>query len=434
MRVRETIENPIVRHAAVAAIEVLGFVAATTVLNHRQETHRSLKLKPGVERVARGVMRMTGVEPAVWASVHTVHHGVTDANMVPIIELADYLEFRDQNPDIDAPPLPETFAGLDPVAELTPDDVRNIGGLAMQKVEGRYEKPTSYTAEDEDRLLDPETPRYFYPERPSLLQKLRRRRRKQTEEEEQPQADIHRLSAELRDPHSPPLHRNGTRGVLLENVPLYGDAARWFADEKNRPDHLKKSESDESGHPSKRWMLGFVAGNIVLAGLMRGGRKPRDLVKHAAIGTATALTAYQGLKAGGDVTNAFGHGGKYPIRSAITNNIEVRDDGTYPSNAPVLSLPTLDEVGGQYYHHLHPEWVAYTPKAYGSERSWRRFVQAPFGSMLMALADRGIGMENGPGFDTRPGELRPDVPSEAVLELQQARIRTLESKQKQPGN
>src|SRR5882757_9279158 len=148
MRVRE-VAGP----AARAVAETLAFVGATTVLNHRQETHQSLALSPQTDRVARNIMRMTGVEPAVWASVHTVHHSVTDANFVPIIETADFLEYLDNNPSVQAPAIPETFTGLDPGAALTSQEVKFIAALARKSVENRYKKPTSYSKEHMDRLL-----------------------------------------------------------------------------------------------------------------------------------------------------------------------------------------------------------------------------------------------------------------------------------------
>lgn len=419
--VAETIQNPLFRSAAVTTAEALGIVAFTTMYNHRELTHDSIKLRPALRSIARTAMRAIGMNPYVWASVHTVHHATPDANLVPIIETADYLEWRASNPSVIAPPVPETFVSLDPVAALSPEQVKDIGGAARQLVEDRYDAPSNYSMEDTVRLLDPSAPRYFYDERPGFLRRKFSKSKVAPEQKAPDERSLAYLTPELRDPHSPALHRKGVRGVMYDNVQLYSQAGEYFRNNANRPAHLQQEASDKIGEYPKWGQRALIVGNIAIAGAIFSGVSPVELGGHVLAGHVMTGLMATGLRFGGNLTNSFGHGGKRPWWSFIHNKLLAKEDGTFATNAKSIGqIFSLDEVGGQGDHHDKPGRIAYS-----SRRGAKKLRDAPFGSILEFLSRRKLGMSQGSGFGLGPNERRPDEPTEAWVKLQEARILTM---------
>ena len=144
-----------------------------------------------------------------WAAVHGVHHSTSDANFIPIIEQADFIEWVENHPELaKLNELPKIYPNLDSVADLTREDVLAIGGAARKLVEDQYDPPTSYTKKHTNRLLDTIQPRYFYAPRRNFIQRLKDKRAGVVPiVEPPPPQSIHSLAHKLRDPHSPALHK-----------------------------------------------------------------------------------------------------------------------------------------------------------------------------------------------------------------------------------
>lgn len=366
-----------------------------------------------------------GVNPRVWAGPHEVHHRIPDANLLPIIETADYLEYRANHPEIKHPPIHELFEGLDPVAILTPIEIRAIGAAARTLVEGRYDAPTSYSKKEARRLLDPKTPRYFYSDPPKFFDRLRDRQKPEVLKPQTEDRSLKRLTPELRDPYSPALHPDGVRGILKDNVACYKVAAEYYKDPANRPERLRQERSNSILNKPGVGPTVFIAANILLAQIVFRKHENMTPWKRALLGSAMAGAAMAGLVAGGNITNSIGHGGDNPFKALFGKNgskAKPKIDGTFETNAELLSLPTCDEVGGQEWHHNHPEYIAYS-----GQTGLKKIRQAPFGSMLDFMARHNILMKPGKNFGLKPGEPRPDEPCEAVRMLQMARVRTMKS-------
>lgn len=423
--IAEAIQNPLVRSAAVVAAESLGIVAFTTTYNHRELTHDSLRLRPVLRGMARTAMRAIGMNPNIWASVHTVHHAMPDVNFAPIIETADFLEHLEKNPNMVNQPVPEAFYSLDPVAVLSPGEIKDVGDSARKLVEGRYDVPISYSNEEVSRLLDPVTPRYLYQERPGFLSRLFARNNPNPDEPALNKRNLEYLVPELRDPHSPALHRQGVRGLLFDNVALYAQAGEYFKNNAHRPVHLRQEVADHIAEHPKWGQRTLIIGNIAVAGAIFGGLTPLALAGHVLTGHIMTGAMASVLRLGGNLTNSFGHGGKRPIWSFLFNkgNPLVKADGTFATNAKSFSPLTLDEVGGQGPHHQYPGKIAYSVK-----KGFKKLAEAPFGTLLESLAKRDIGLSPGKGFELKPGEQRPDEPVEAAIKLYDARIRTMAGK------
>ncbi|MGH7240155.1 MAG: hypothetical protein ACREHG_08870, partial [Candidatus Saccharimonadales bacterium] len=404
MNSRELIQNPFIKDVALTAAEGLGLVAITTIYNHRELTHESVETKTALHLISEAAMFSIGQNPKMWAEVHKKHHRFSDANLAPILEMADYIEWRQANPERQHPPLPSLFANLDPGAELGLEDIRTIGDAARPLVKDSYDAPESYSLEEELRLLDTKQPRYFYPHKLGLRERL---------EDKAPAIivpearTITAITPELRDPHSPILHENGVLGIFKDNMALY-----------------KKQAAHEQKRLPKRFGMGVAPlfiGNIALQVLGANEFTPANVIRRAAVGSAVAGAIAGVLVFGGNLTNSAGHPGNNLLEAVLRNNIVPNPDGTYSYNAKWLSLPTFDEVGGQDDHHQRPGDIAYT-----SAHGIRKAMSAPFGSLLEAMADRDILLRHGKQFGQRdnpdPSFMRPDEPHKAVVLLQQARV------------
>jgi hypothetical protein len=411
---------------------------ATTVYEHRQLTHDSVKLKPVPKMLSRLILMGTGVKPRIWADVHRTHHSYTDVNMGPILETADFLEWAATNPDRISPDdLPETFpiSTLDPAAELSLDDVRKIGGATRELVKDRYVAPLDYSEDDVVRLLDTSTPRFQYEDKPRRFGKSGRKR---TTPEPIPEGSVHNLFPELRDPHSPPLHKGGILGILHENVFRYQELAKYHEgnhdDKSTVSTHADKLDEALFDKPAVG-LIGIFAGNIALQVALNKDRSAGGIARSGLKGSLVALGAISFSIWGGKVTNAFGHAGQDIVQGLREGKPRVMQDGTYASDFPLLSPPTLDEVGGQKEHHERP-WA----RAYTHETGWKGFKQAPFGTLVDYMARKGVLWDKGDQFGhpeveevTRynredidyDGYIRPDSPTLAVRLLEDARARTI---------
>ncbi len=424
-RLQEVLQHPATESLALAAGQAALLVAAVVAGPHRNDTHRSIELGGVAESYVDTVMWLTGQNKEVWATVHRDHHSDTDANFLPIIKTADYLEWRDARPEITEPPIPEVFTSLDPAAALTPSQVKSIGATAREPIIDRYSAPESYAEDTAVALLEPTLPRYLYPTNKGWLRKVLGTWYGISEYRVDPESDIDKLAVELRDHHSPALDKDGVPGILLGGVSRYRDPpAAYYKDASKRPEDLRKT-GGEAGDPApKMGIVTLVAGNIALTAALHGGRQPKDIARHVIVGGATAGVAAVGLLFGGNFINSFGHVGASLWRALRSGKPEVKPDGTYSTETlELLKLATLDEVN-QDRHHKHPEEYVYADPALTGRKKVRA---APFGSLLDVFVKRGWGLYPGKGFDLKPGERRPDMPSRALEQLVAARVQTIKS-------
>jgi hypothetical protein len=402
----------------------IGGVMGITAYDHRDLTHGSLKVNKFLKKAFDFEKRTLGIGDAtIWASVHRIHHSITDVSLLPFYEISRATKWVEDNPDKAAGiTIPESFAKLDPfVIDFTRDEVMKIGDMAEGLVKDRlgeaYETKADYTVEKVKELLnpDPEIARYFYS-----------KNKKHKGEWEQDQiAEIL-----LTDPHSPALidRENGVRGIALKNVPLYRHAAKLFFD---RPDLKPKDLQSEDGKNNEESKLDIVAGvALPAAGVLfrRGEYKPKDFAIAAVAGSAIYGFRAATEIVGGNVTNSLGHAGVFDLsrltQAAFRKNYEftLNKDGSLATDTrhagfwgKVLGIVTLDEVGGQQVHHAYPNKVAYT-----MEEGLKGFAEAPWGTTLEKIADSKLPfIERGDNFGGGP---RPDVPHDAVIAIQNIRM------------
>ncbi len=405
----EILRSPWVQLGAMTLVPLLK----TTILDHREATHRSLT--PG--KVVRGALEVAGApftDTSRWAAVHMDHHSCTDANLVPSVEIADLVDWLDTHPDVAARyAVPETFYGLDPgLPEMSRDEVLQLGKLSKQLVEELYVPQADYDDATIVRILYSREPRYFY-EAP------------RGNTDAVPVLDdapsLHDIRYKLRDPHSPALHPMGIAGIAMFNYGLYDDAVTFH----NRnpqlvADHLQRTPRQEFIERNKKniRLWGLLGGSALVRVLLDRPKSASGVAASAAKGVAIASAATAGLFAGSQLVNSYGHAGdlelpkKQLLKNFFTGRVELKENGSYASKLPVANIPTLDEVGGQDVHHEYPEKIAYT-----NQTGWRKVKEAPYGSLLEFLAKHKIGMREGPGYEGR----RPDVPSEAIEYLMELR-------------
>lgn len=403
--------------AAVAGVTAgLIGVAGITMRDHRELTHRSLELHPLLHIVLDAEQRSLGIKgPEVWAAVHRIHHNMTDATLKPFLDIHRAIQAADGF----GMEVPDTFAHLDPfVSSFSRDEVQVIGAYAEKEVHARlgktYQRQRYTDREKIQTLLHPTEPQYYYPD-------YDKHSGEYTQDEKE------RIL--LTDPHSPALVRqeNGVQGIAKSNIGLYSRAADLFRkNEELRPDDLPVTEKErKSSIPAV--VAGFLVPSVAVL-LARGQYQPKDVAKAAVVGSAI-----NGLRTGveligGNVTNSLGHGGDMADslgRAALERGykIKLNPDGTLSTDTrnigfigKALSYLTFDEVGGQDVHHKHPEKIAYT-----METGMKALKEAPWGSFLEWLAHN----EHMPLI--KPGEgfrgIRPDLPHEGVVIIQQARAR-----------
>ncbi len=433
------LKNPYLEAAVIGAVTAVGVVGGITIKAHREDSHESLFLDSRAQALANVALWLSGTVPAVWADVHTgPHHQMRDANIASILETGDYLKWREDNPDVESPPIPEQFSNLDPVADLSTDDIKVLSALAREiqtrkgPIKDLYITPGGYSREEAIRLLDTEKPRYQYEAKPSkdIPKKL----------------SFDSVSHLLRDPTSPALHKNGFFGVLLGGIGLYRRAAQVFARERDATnDYDLSTWSKRLNVNYRKWGPGFLfAANIgARIGLeAANGNLNKKTAKTAiATGTASALITSGTLLAGSNIVNSAGHINVKKVTSFLGKRDLIgaknellkpsakEADGTFTNDADGvgLGLFTQDEAARQDQHHKWPWRVAFTNKT-----GFLKIREAPYGSALDFLAKHRLaGLRTGKQFGEKSNpegydkSKRPDMPAEAVLLLEAFRVRTM---------
>ena len=407
--------------AALTGAAAFASLAKTAVVDHRIWTHHSLafqnELVDKAARVAGGHLTDT----KRWAAVHRIHHSTPDADLINFVEFADYLDWL-MLPYADNsghPDIPDEIHGLDPaIPTIDTLSAYEIGSLARDQVGGLYLPDRYYTPASGERILNSKDPRYFYEDK----RQMKHDRKNPVRFDPDNPPSLHRIRFLLRDPHSPPLHRMGVPGVLIYNVPLYGYAESNFEDPAFRPDDLQPDETDVWIRENRTKLRAAYVGGMAVAGMLlsRPG-PPEKALAGALAGTAASGAAVLALIAGGNITNGLGHAGdleQLTLREFLAGKVYPKADGTYACDDKRLSPATLDEVGGQRIHHDDPGRIAYSLRE-GIEK----FMDAPFGTFLEFLVSNGILLKPGDQFEGM--ERRPDMPSEAVVKLQEYRAQKL---------
>lgn len=418
--------------AAGLALGVPG-VAGVTALHHRALTHGSLEINPFLEAAINAEMKLYSPEPRIWAAVHRVHHSVPDAALDPFLDIAQVIKWKQANPDkAQEVTIPDSFPYLDPFVDaFSLSDVVEIGyhaeNIMRDRLGGSYEPPSSYTKEELQAILNPTEPMYFYRRGPKHVGDYTQR-------------EI--AECLLGDPHSPvripPPEQNGVRGVLEYNVQLYSRVSHLFRD---RPDLMPKDLQNIDGSISRNRSFEDVARGVMLPAVLtliaKGKYKPEDFAKAAFTGGAIYAIKLGLHIFGGNITNSLGHAGVMTSERFI-NAIFGKEykpvlnpDGTVSTDSVnsgvlgrLISIFTGDEVGGQKEHHLGPGKIAYT-----SQEGIRAWMEAPWGRFLSFLArSRYFPLINeGPGFDLKEGEIRPDEPNPGVLIIHRNRVRQMQA-------
>lgn len=404
--------------AALTGAAAFYSLSRTAIEDHRIWTHRSLAFKDERAEKAYRVAGSHLTDTKRWAAVHRIHHRTPDANLVNFIEYADYVDWHQGQTTLSEgqAELPDALYGYDPAAEMIDaDTVYEIGSLARDLVGGLYQPPEDYTAEDAKRILYDQSPKYFYED----AEEMKYDRQNPVKFDPANPPTLHQIRFLLRDPHSPALHRRGIPGILRSNVPLYGYVEHNFEDAVFRPADLQPDEIDNWTRQNRSKLRYAYVGGMVLGGVLLGGRGSKEkMATQAVLGAAASGLAVMGLIAGGNITNSIGHGGdlkKLTVSDFLAGKVYPKADGTYENDYHRgLGPATLDEVGGQKVHHQHPDAIAYS-----LETGLDKVREAPFGTFLESLADRGIIFKRGDNFEAM--ESRPDMPSSAVLRLQEYR-------------
>ena len=399
-------------------------VALVTLVHHRQDTHRSVKVHSWVEAVTDLIMKIYSPDRTDWDATHRGHHFNRDVTLYPQYRITQAIDWIRAKPNrAQGIKIPDDYKHLDRfVPSFSKEDVLEIGHIGEQIVKdclgGAYQPPESYKLEDLQSILNPTEPQYFY------SKSLKEHKGKYSQEEI--------AEVLLGDPHSPARMsgRNGVREVLLGNVGLYRASAHLFRDMPElKPKDLQLGK--EVDHRKAR-IRGFIEGSLVAAaGVLRARNKyePKDFLKALLAGT-TINTVALGLHiSGGNITNSLGHAGVTTPEGflqaigAKEYKLVLNPDGTVSTDSVsggilgrLVSWLTFDEVGGQKVHHLHPEQIAFT-----SQKGLKAWLEAPWGMTLRTLAHSKYFplIEPGEGFE---GEVRPDMPNQGVKIIELRRV------------
>lgn len=286
-----------------------------------------------------------------------------------------------------------------------------LGDLARTLVDGRFKPQDHYSDDEIDRILFGSEARYLY-EAP--------KGDKTAVRPVDDEATLWDLRYLLRDSHSPALHPDGMRGIALHNRKLYEDTVRFF--EQNPqfmpPDIVSTPREAWIEDHKKQVRFGLVGASIVARVVAEQPRTAKEYGASAVRGAAVAGIATLALIAGSNIVNSLGHGGEVKLASRqcwnylLSGEVRMKKNGTYTTNNRLLSPPTLGEVGGQFEHHEDPSLIVYT-----HETGLKKFAIDPFGATTELMARHNMGISKGEGFEGR----RPDMPSDAVLFLEQLR-------------
>lgn len=388
----------------------------TAVGDHREFTHGSTayrnKLLGQFTILAGGHL----TDRRRWASSHRIHHATADANLLPFVLLADYVDFihdpfakNSGHPDI-----PDFVYGYDPaVNAINFNTAYEIGSLARELVEGKYQPKTEFSPIEGVAILESPSDKFWY----ESDAEMKRDRQNPIKYDPDNPPSLNQIRFLLRDPHSPALDKRGIPGILRTNVSKYAFVERNFEDPFFRDEDLQPDDIERWVRQNRSKLRYAYVGGMALAGVIRGGGgSPAKMLGNALTGATASGAGVGMLIAGGNITNSFGHAGDWKqltLETFMDGKVYPKPDGTYSSNSKLLSGPTLDEVGAQEVHHRKPWLIAYTEKL-----GLAGILEAPFGKFLETMVKLGIVFEEGHQFDGGP---RPDLPSEAVLLLEDYR-------------
>ncbi|MBP6037769.1 MAG: hypothetical protein KA604_00330 [Candidatus Saccharimonas sp.] len=401
--------NPLVESGIIAGIATIH----TAWMDHRQATHRSIQLHEPLN-TGLNIAGSPFTTTKYWAGVHLDHHSTPDINLYPAVRLANLAAWLSGHREYDEQfPLPEKVWGLDPaIPYLNTKKAIEIGEQASTLVEGSYVPPKDYSDADINEMLYSRHPKYFYEKDKGDSAAV------PTVQDET--ASLWDRRFELRDPHSPALHKLGIIGILRYNRPLYEDDVAYYTQNRDRlPEHLQLSDLEEylAAH-KKQTRLALVGGAATYAMLIRDNKNLFDYLRSGVYGALATGIGAGILIVAGKMVNGLGHGGAADFMSRqflydLKHNIvRVKPNGTYTTNNALLSPATLGEVGGQFEHHEDPRSIAYT-----HEKGLKKFVVDPYGTTTEFMARHNIAMSVGPGFEGR----RPDLPSDAALMVEAER-------------
>jgi hypothetical protein len=223
------------------------------------------------------------------------------------------------------------------------------------------------------------------------------------------------------------------QGVAITGVNLYQSTANMFraipllkSADLQRPDDELSQEERKNG--KRNAVIGGFAVNAGLVFLANHDFTARGAAR--AVLEGSAINGIRGAVeiTGGNFTNSAGHMGD-PVQTEIAQaflnrkyEIKLKEDGTISTStlgkgplAAVARIITLDEVGGQEFHHKHPGAIKYTDK--DGVDAW---IEAPWGSFIEMLAksENVSFISEGKAFNGGP---REDVINSAVQTIQDNR-------------
>lgn len=446
------------RGTMIGAIAVGAGVAMTigesVVVNaHGDRSHRANGQAPWLRKFNDYVLSFVGMTAREWTSAHVnavesgneyeglMHHGMTDANIFPATKIEEYLRATEADPEKYAgfPTLPENqlIPNLDPSAQFTREEVREIGSFGMgvlSSVMGEDYKPqTDFTREEAEQIMDTTHPRYWYDQT-----------ERHDPDEPYTQDEIAKIL--LADPYSPALEplddgiNNGPRGTHKNNTLRFYVAADMY---ERHPEYQAPfiREIETVGFKSKKLPLAYIAGSIAAFAALdaaSNGLTAESVATGAASGALFAGGIGMGLPGeGARWVNALGHAGVVDNFSRLVGLLRNKPhelvpttDGKYMTTlenssgfrkiiARLVDAVTYGEILGQERHHVEPQKRKYTGKD-GAEA----LAESPSTTALQFMADRSLlGLKPGEGFgDGR----RPDV-ANSIIEnvIEPARVRTV---------
>lgn len=403
---------------AIGGVIGLAGVGSTVLYLHRELTHKSLVNKPLTKHLCQVMTFFMGIDPQEWVPTHLIHHQFRDANLGPILETADALEYLDTHPEVDYN-IPKKFKGLDPYVELSPDQVKIIGNLLRPSLVDKYQPASEYSQADLAAILDSDTIKYLYPSRKTFLRRQVAKLIKPIDNQDYKikNESLRAFELELRDPHSPSLDELGPIGILISNPVDYHLVAKYF--KKQRQTQVEHNKQPQTEIPA-------VVGILLLDSLISLGhviyRRPKniqEIISTLKLSAIMASTVHGEYIFGGNATNSFGHCSNSVIQG-FSNKMTPDSQGLLASNRQsfILNILGFDEPNRQLNHHLNPEQVAYS----SAKNLKTRLEEAPFGLVIDYLASIGVFFSLPKSVTTANNKLRFDQAHPAVKKLEDYRV------------